>query len=137
MRRWPVVVSLGLSLVALVGSTRSEPKENASSKDAPLACKLAAPELAQRRAELEAEVFIGILETRELEDGYGFRFPESDEWVEKLQQFILFERECCSFFRFELVVEPEHGPIWLNLRGGPEVKNFIAVMVPALGKNSK
>jgi len=137
MNRRAVVVILGLTLVALVGSTRSEPKETAMPKGTPLACKLAAPELAQRRAELEAEFFDAILETREFEDGYGFRFPEDDEWVQKLNQFILFERECCSFFRFELVVEPEHGPIWLNLRGGPEVKNFIATLVPRLQGDSK
>jgi len=130
-------VIFGVSLVALVGFTASEPKEKAMSNDAPLACKLAPPELAQRRAELEAEIFNGILETRELEDGYGFRFPESDEWVQKLTQLILFERECCSFFRFELIVEPEHGPVWINLRGGPEVKSFIAVLVPRLNKNAK
>jgi hypothetical protein len=137
MKRRPVGVLLSLSLVALVGFVNSEPKEASMSKDSPLACKLAAPELAARRVELETEVFDAILETRELEDGYGFRFPEGDEWVQKLNQFILFERECCSFFRFELVVEPEHGPIWLNLRGGPEVKNFIAVLVPTVGKDSK
>ena len=137
MNRQTVVVLLVLPLVALVASARSEPKGSAMSKEAPLACKLAAPELAQRRAELEAEFFNGILETREFEDGYGFRFPEDDEWIQKLNQFILFERECCSFFRFELVVEPEHGPIWLNLRGGPEVKNFIATLVPSLRSDSK
>ena len=133
----PAVVLLGLSLVVLVGFSASDPKEVGRSRETPLACKLATPELAQRVAALESEVFNAILETRELEDGYGFRFPEGDEWIQKLTEFVVFERECCSFFRFELVVEPERGPLWLNLRGGPEVKTFIAVLVPGLDKASK
>ena len=77
MNHRPAAVIFGLSLVALLGFANSQPKDAVMSKDSLLACKLAAPELAQRRAELEAEVFNAILETRELEDGYGFRFPET------------------------------------------------------------
>jgi hypothetical protein len=119
--------------VAFAGSEVKKPQGSPG----PLACKLTPPELAQRRVELEAEVFHAILEKRELGDGYGFRFPAGDVWIGKLNQFIVLERECCSFFRFELVVEPEHGPVWLNLRGGPEVKQFIEAALLARAKDSE
>ncbi len=40
-------------------------------------------------------------------------------------EFITAERECCPFFRFELIVEPDDGPVWLRLRGSDEVKAFV------------
>ncbi len=35
------------------------------------------------------------------------------------------ERQCCSFLTFELLFEPDHGPIWLRVRGSEEVKSFL------------
>lgn len=93
--------------------------------DIPIACALSDPELAKRTAELEADVFAGVLETRELPDGYAFRFPDDTGWLVQIATFIAEERRCCPFFTFELVCEPGHGPIWLHLRGREGVKDFI------------
>ena len=43
-----------------------------------------------------------------------------------LDEVLAIERECCPFFRFELIFAPDHSAIWLHLGGGPEVKEFIA-----------
>jgi hypothetical protein len=91
----------------------------------PIACVLSDPELAQRMAALEADVFVAVRETRELEDGYAFRFPSDTGWLVQLATFIAEERRCCPFFTFELVCEPGEGPIWLHLRGREGVKAFI------------
>ncbi|MBI4409686.1 MAG: hypothetical protein HY561_08265 [Gemmatimonadetes bacterium] len=40
-------------------------------------------------------------------------------------EFILFERGCCPFLRFELEFEPG-GPLWLRIRGPEGAKEFIA-----------
>lgn len=90
-----------------------------------LACQL--PDEVQDRQwdDVASEIFEAVEETRELEDGYGFRFPPNDAWVRILTEYVLYERDCCPFFRFELVLEPEGGPTWLHLRGGDDVKQFV------------
>lgn len=93
--------------------------------DIPIACALSDPEKARRIAALEVEIFAAALESRELSDGYAFRFPSDGEWLTRLAAFIVDERQCCPFFTFELVVEPGEGPIWLRLRGRDGVKDFI------------
>lgn len=97
-------------------------------KELPIACALPDAALAERKEDISAYVWGGIQEKRELADGYSFRFPGTDEWAEKLTQFVRFERNCCRFFLFELKFEPDEGPIWLTLRGGPGTKEFIESM---------
>ena len=36
------------------------------------------------------------------------------------------ERKCCPFFRFDITVEPDEGPIWLEIGGSDRVKQFVA-----------
>ena len=91
----------------------------------PIACSLSEPERVKRREEVAAEVFGGVRRVSELADGYAFEYPGDDGWAGKLLEFIAFERGCCPFFTFELVFEPEQGPIWLRLRGPDGVKDFI------------
>lgn len=95
--------------------------------ETPIACTLS--ETARiERYDANAEIFAHTEEMRELPDGYAFRFPANAEWATKLTAFILFERECCAFFTFELVFAPNRGPLWLQLRGGEGVKEFITQM---------
>ncbi len=94
----------------------------------PLACKLPGPEETRRRGEIE-KIFEGCLRTDELEDGYEFRFPGSEEWAVRLTEFIVFERECCPFFAFELAFEPEEGPIRLRVRGPEGAKEMVAGII--------
>jgi hypothetical protein len=41
-----------------------------------------------------------------------------------LMRWIDLERRCCPFLRFVVEIEPDHGPTWLRLTGGPGVKDF-------------
>jgi hypothetical protein len=100
------------------GSTRS-------GKRLPLACNLSGPEVARRRGEIEG-IFEGCLGVDELEDGYQFHFPGSAEWAARLTEFIVFERGCCPFFTFELIFEPEGGPIRLRVLGPEGAKEIAA-----------
>jgi hypothetical protein len=69
-------------------------------------------------------------EVRELESGYAFRFPgDEDELATRLATFIIAERQCCSFFEFELSFAAEQGPIWLKVSGSQEAKMFMASML--------
>ena len=93
--------------------------------DIPITCTLSEADLAQRRENVMAMLFQQAEAHQELEDGYRFRFPGTDEWSDQLLDFIKFERRCCAFFTFELSFEPNKGSIWLALRGGNGVKAFI------------
>ena len=95
----------------------------------PIACRLTTPELRAREQVVQREVVAGVQETRELADGYALRFPGDAAWLDTLAEFIRFERECCPFFTFELRCEPQHGPLWLHLRGPEGVKEFVATLL--------
>ncbi len=83
-----------------------------AAREIPVACCLTEPELALRRAELATGMFNAVQQIQELANGYAFQFPGSRDWAEKLLNFINFERECCPFFTFEMVFEPDQ---WFNL----------------------
>jgi hypothetical protein len=90
-----------------------------------IACALSDRELNERVEGELTGLFARAEETTELDDGYEFRFPGSDDWAQRVAAFIVSERECCAFFTFELVVQPQDGPIILRLRGPDGVKEFV------------
>ena len=92
----------------------------------PLACALLGAEFQARKAAITEELFAHVLETRELEDGFAYRLPGEGPWPARVFTFVEAERVCCPFFRFEVVLEPDAGPLWLTLRGGEGVKALIA-----------
>jgi hypothetical protein len=81
----------------------------------------------ERKRHLEVTKLMRAItkETRELPDGYGFRFTSEQSSILLISEFIARERLCCPFFTFEMVVEPEAGPLWMRLRGDEGVKEFI------------
>lgn len=64
-----------------------------------------------------------LQETRELPDGYAYRFD--GEHYALVAAFIAHERLCCPFFSFDLQVTPQQGPIWLRLTAAGDVKPFL------------
>lgn len=96
-----------------------------SVRELPVACGLGGREQRERREELSRELFSGCLKTDELDDGFEFVFPGEAGWAEKLVRFVASERECCPFFSFEMIFEPEQGPISLRVRGPEGAKEFI------------
>lgn len=100
-------------------------QQNDEDHQIPIACLLSGAELA-RRGEEVAELFKEVDQIRELTDGYAFRFPGNNSVATSLFDFTLVERSCCPFFTFELAFDPQEGPIWLRLRGGAGVKEFVA-----------
>ena len=90
-----------------------------------LACRLPDEERDRQWEDVASEVFAAAEETRELEEGFAFRFPGDDSWARTLTEYVLYERGCCPFVQFELALEPDHGAIWLRMRGGRDVKRFV------------
>lgn len=78
------------------------------------------------------ELFSRIDETRELPNGYEFRFADQPNVLTGLVDFVALEKLCCPFLRFEIAVEAENGPVWLRLTGRDGVKEFIQEEVRGL-----
>jgi hypothetical protein len=97
-----------------------------TASDLPVACTLTAAELRERGEDVVAPLFAHVQRMEETPDGYRFAFPAEAEGVRDLLEFILSERDCCPFFTFELGFPSPHESVWLTLRGGEGVKEFIA-----------
>ena len=97
-----------------------------TAQDDVIACLLSEREAAIRGEELAGGLFAAVEEVAELLDGYGYRFPSDGSQLEPFLEFIAAERRCCPFLTFELAFEPHGGPLWLRMRGAPQVKAFIA-----------
>lgn len=95
-------------------------------QDDVIACLLSERQSAIRGEELAGGLFTAVEEVAELPDGFGYRFASDGGQLEPLLEYIAAKRRCCPFLTFELAFEPYGGPLWLRLRGSPQVKAFIA-----------
>ena len=100
----------------------------------PLACDMTAIPAEQRPLHLaqSRELFSEIEETRELSDGYEFRFADGPNVLKRLVDFVSLEKLCCPFLNFAIEIEAESGPVWLRLTGREGVKEFIQEEVRGL-----
>ena len=100
----------------------------------PLACDMTAIPAEQRPVHLaqSRELFSQIEETRELPDGYEFRFTDEPNVLQRLADFVSLEKLCCPFLNFAIEIEAESGRIWLRLTGREGVKEFIKEEVRGL-----
>jgi hypothetical protein len=96
--------------------------------NSPIACNLGALDRDEqrRRAELARAVVGHAAATTETSDGYALRFDDDPVLLRDAIDWIRLERRCCPFLRFELTFDPENGPLWLRLGGGPGVKEFLS-----------
>jgi hypothetical protein len=99
-----------------------------------LACNLNAltPEQRQERAELAKLVRAQTQELQELPSGDAFRLPSSSALFLELAEFVHLERHCCPFFKFELELEANEGPIWLRITGPEGSKAFMKTEIGLL-----
>lgn len=106
----------------------------ADKNQSPLACDMTAIPAEQRPLHLaqSRELFSQVDETRELPDGYEFRFAAEQDLLKRLADFVSLEKLCCPFLSFGIEVEAENGPVWLRLTGREGVKAFIQEEVRGL-----
>jgi hypothetical protein len=93
--------------------------------DLPIACSLTSAELQQRRRTVLEKIRGAVVEARELQDGYAYCFPSENQQLAEIASMIELERQCCPFLRFSLIIEPNGGPIWLELSGPDGTKDFL------------
>ena len=70
-------------------------------------------------------LFAAVQETRELENGFAFRFLNQLDQLVQIAKFVECESRCCSFLHFSLEVEPASGPVWLQITGAEGTKQFL------------
>ena len=96
------------------------------SDDIPIACCLTSAELRDREATLLAQFRSAVIETEELPDGYAFSVPGNDMWITTIA---VAERECCPFLTFELVAQPNMGPVIVSVTGPAGAKEFLRTVL--------
>ena len=89
-----------------------------------LTCSLSTPQLQKRKQTVSASLKENVLRREELSNGYAYQFRGTDEVLDEILIFIKTERQCCTFFEFNLSVHRE-GSVWLELRGPNGAKKFI------------
>lgn len=90
-----------------------------------LSCKLTTPELQKRKATVLESLRKQIIEKKELENGYAFKFNGSDKMIDELTEFAKTERQCCDFFTFNLAITGDTTAVWFEIVGPKEAKEFI------------
>jgi hypothetical protein len=95
----------------------------------PVACTLDPAALKARREGLLSELLRRAVEHEELADGHRLRFEATDDTLAAIAQTVAAERHCCRFLRFHITVEPDGGPITLELSGPPGTREFVAALL--------
>ena len=97
----------------------------AKNKTGQMSCKLTSPELQKRKETVIVSLKQQVLEKRELQNGYAFKFLGTNEILDELTEFIKTERECCDFFTFAISISGDKSEAWLELTGADGAKEFI------------
>jgi hypothetical protein len=97
-------------------------------KELPIACELTAAEIEERRQGLLPGLLAHAQEQIALADGYRWRFAPQSDLLAAVTKAIDLERQCCRFLRFALTVEPDAGPIWLEVTGPKGTPEFLRTL---------
>lgn len=91
----------------------------------PIACALTDKELQMRRETVLRQVAAHLLDFRELENGFSYRFAADDTVLLELVNVINLERKCCPFLNFRLIVESNSETVALELTGQTGTKEML------------
>ena len=97
--------------------------------DLPIVCTLTPAALEARKEGLLAELLRRSTGHEFLPEGLRLRFAPSGETLTSIARAVEAERHCCRFLRFTLTVEPDEGPLTLDLTGPPGTREFVAALL--------
>jgi hypothetical protein len=95
----------------------------------PVACTLSPEALKARRENLLSVLAGRAVEREPLADGYRLQFSSDEDVLPLIARTVDAERQCCRFLRFTVTVEPDGGPISLNLTGPTGTREFLSAML--------
>ncbi len=93
--------------------------------ESPIDCRLSAPDLAARLAEIRAGLLSSVENVEPIDSGYRLRLPNTGPNAEAVLDFVRLERQCCPFLDFQVTIPSEARSIHLELTGDGEVREFI------------
>jgi len=96
--------------------------------DLPVACTLSPAALQARRENLLHGLVRRTKDRRELTNGYSLRFAAESGVLSEIARTVDSERQCCRFLRFAVTVEPDAGPITMDLTGPPGTRELLAAL---------
>ena len=96
----------------------------------PIMCALTPAALEARRSGLLSELVQSVESREELCNGHRLRFVSADA-LSLIARTVDAERQCCRFLRFTITVEPDAGPIVLDLTGPSGTREFLSAMFEA------
>jgi hypothetical protein len=99
--------------------------------DLPIVCTLTPETLKTRRAGLLPGLMSRAVERLDVDNGYRVRFAPDAEILETIARVIAAERQCCRFLAFQMSVEADDGPVWLELTGPPGTRDFLEALFDA------
>ena len=94
----------------------------------PVMCTLSPETMATRKAELLAGLVARAASIEPIEEGIRLSFAPSAETLQTIVVAIDGERQCCRFLRFVLNVEPDLGPIVLEVSGPAGTRRFLEAL---------
>jgi hypothetical protein len=94
--------------------------------DVPIACTLSPDALQARREGLLADLLRRAEDHELTEEGLRMSFSPGADTLATLARVVEAERRCCRFLRFVITVEPDGGPVSLELSGPEGTREFIA-----------
>jgi hypothetical protein len=97
--------------------------------DLPVACSLTPEALKARKEGLLSELLRGSAGHELLADGLRIRFAPSGETLATIARAVDAERHCCRFLRFTVTVEPDEGPLTLDLTGPQGTRQFVTALL--------
>ncbi|OGA50183.1 MAG: hypothetical protein A3G25_04260 [Betaproteobacteria bacterium RIFCSPLOWO2_12_FULL_63_13] len=65
----------------------------------------------------------------DLPEGLRLRFAPTAETLATIARTVEAERHCCRFLRFGITVEPDRGPVLLQLTGHAGTREFIGALL--------
>jgi hypothetical protein len=95
--------------------------------DLPVVCALTPTAIATRKAALLPGLVARADSREETATGVRLRLPA--EALSAVLETVDAERKCCRFLRFGIAVEPDGGPIWLDLDGPPGTREFLSALL--------
>jgi hypothetical protein len=97
--------------------------------DLPIVCTLTPDALRARREGLLRELLRRSVGHELLPDGLRLRFASSADTLASIARAVEAERHCCRFLRFTITVEPDEGPMTLDLTGPQGAREFVAALL--------
>ena len=95
----------------------------------PIACTLTPEALHARREGLLMELVRRAVRREDLANGLRLEFAPSGDTIASIARVVEAERHCCRFLRFGMTVEPDDGPVFLELTGPPGTRDFVSALI--------